>query len=165
MTTFHAVGKAEQEARIVWESFPSWAQFSWLYLLSAVSVLRGALFFRFGLGGWEMWVLGAGVLLACVAVVRHWARYELTREQIRVRNGYTGREIQSIQLNEVGNIEVRQGVVADYFGIGTVLIQARTGDRSLWLRGVRDPEEIKSRIEAQARKHHRAATNSQPESA
>ena len=165
MTTLHVAGKTEEEARIVWESFPSWAQFSWLYLLSAFSVLRGALFFRFGLGGWEMWVLGAGVLLTCAAVLRHWVRYQLTREQITVRNYYTGREIQSIRLNEVKSIEVRQGVVADFFGIGTVLVHARTGDRSLSLRGVRDPEEVKSRIEGQAWKHHQAATNSQPPSA
>jgi uncharacterized membrane protein YdbT with pleckstrin-like domain len=159
MTTLHAVGKTEQEARIVWESFPSWAQFSWLYLCSMVSALRGALFFRFGVGGWEMWMIGAAILLACAALLRHWARYQLTTDQITVRNGYTGREIQSILLNEVRNIEVRQGVVADFFGIGTVLIHDRNSERVLSLRGVRDPEEVKIRIEAQAWKHHRAATN------
>lgn len=64
--TLHAVSKPEQQ-QLVWEAFPSWAQVTWLYLLSAVSALRGALLFRFDVGGWEMWIIGAGMLLVCGA--------------------------------------------------------------------------------------------------
>ncbi len=49
MTHLHVIG--QQEDQPVWEAYPSWAHFSWLYLLSAISALRGALFFRFGVGG------------------------------------------------------------------------------------------------------------------
>lgn len=156
--TLQAVGKPEEQ-RMVWEAFPSWAHFIWLYLLSAVSALRGALFFRFGVGGWEMWMIGAGILLACAVILRHWAYYELTGGQITVRNSYTGREIQCIPLNEVGTVIVQQGVVAEFFGIGTVIVQTRRSDRLLSLRGVGDPEEIKIRIEALAWKHSRAANH------
>lgn len=159
MTTLHVAGKTEQEPRIVWEAFPSWAQFSWLYLLSAVSLLRGTLFFRFGVSGWETWIIGAGILLACAAILRHWAHYDLTRDQITVRNGYTRREIQSIPLSDVGQVTIQQGVVADFFEIGTVLVHARSSDRLLSLRGVRDPEGLTTRIEALAWKHHRAANH------
>ena len=155
-TTLHAVTKPEEQ-QVVWEAFPSWAHFTWLYLLSAVSALRGALFFRFGVGGWELWVIGAGILLACAAVLRHWAHYDLTRDQITVRNHYTGREIQSIPLNEVGNVIVQQGMVADFFGIGTVLVHARSSDRLLSLRGVSDPAGLKICIEALSWKHGRVA--------
>ena len=158
MMTLHAVSKPE-EPTVVWEAFPSWAQFSWLYFLSAVSALRGALFFRFGMSSWEMWIIGAGILLACAGALRHWAHYNLTRDQLTVRNHYTGREIQSIPLNEVGNVVVQQGVVADFFGIGTVIVHARSSDQLLSLRGVRDPEEVKIRIEALAWKHNRAANH------
>lgn len=147
--TLHEVSKPEEQ-QPVWEAFPSWAQFTWLYLLSAVSTLRGALLFRFGVGGWEMWILGAGLLLVCAALLRHWAHYELTRDHITVRNYYTGREIQRIPLSDVGEVAVQQGVVADFFGIGTVLVPDRSSDRLLALRGVSDPEEIKSRINAMA---------------
>ncbi len=157
MNTFHLVGKTEHETRILWETFPSWTHFSWLYLLSAISALRGALFYRFAVDGWEVWLMGAGGLLACAALLRRWAHYELTTDQITVRNGYTGREIQSIPLKEVKNVAVRQGMVADFFGIGTVVIHVLTGDRQFSLRGVRDPEEVKIRIEALAWKHNRAA--------
>jgi membrane protein YdbS with pleckstrin-like domain len=160
MITPHVAGKMEQEPRIVWEAFPSWAQFSWLYLLSALTALRGALLFRFEVGGWEMWVLGAGILIACAVMLRQWAHYELTWSQMTVRNGYTKHEIQSIRLSDVGRVTVQQGVVADFFGIGTVLVHARSDDRLLALRGVSDPEELKTRIEALAWKYKRAANHS-----
>ncbi len=142
--------KREPDRLVVWETFPSWAQFSWLYLMSALSALRAAVFHRFGLGGWEMWMIGAGILLACAAVLRHWVHYELTRDQIMVRNGYTGRVIQSILLSDIREVTIRQGFVAQFFGIGTLVIQSRTSDRMLSLRGVCDPEEVKIRIQALA---------------
>lgn len=165
MTTLQLTEKRESERPVVWEAFPSWAQFSWLYFLSALSALRAALFHRFGVGGWEMWMIGAGILLACTALLRHWGHYELTRDQIRVRNGYTGREIQSILLSDIRDVTVLQGFVAQFFGIGTLVIHSRTADRMLSLRGVCDPEEVKIRIEALARKRHRTTMNSQPASA
>jgi len=146
MTHHHVIGQNKDQP--VWEAYPSWAQFSWLYLLSAVSVLRGALFYRLGTGGWEMWILGAGILLVCAALLRQWGRYELTRDHIMVRNGYTGREIQSLLLSDIREVTVRQGIVAQFFGIGTLAIHSRTTDRVLSLRGVLDPEEVKIRIEA-----------------
>lgn len=157
MTALQTTDRRE-EPPVVWRAFPSWAQFSWLYLLGALSALRGALFFRFGTGGWETWIVGAGILLICAGALRHWAHYTITRERITVRNGYTGREIQSIPLSDVDKVTVQQGVVADFFGIGTVLILARGSDRSLSLRGVRDPDEVKLRIEALAWKHKRASS-------
>ncbi len=165
MTTVQLIEKRESERSVVWESFPSWAQFSWLYLLSTLAVLRAALFYRFGVDGWEMWMIGAGILLACAALLRHWGYYELTRDQIRVRNGYTGHEIQSILLSDVCEVAVRQGFIAQFFRIGTLVIHSRTSDRMLSLRGVCDPEEVKIRIETLARKRHRTMVSSQPASA
>ncbi|MBK9307024.1 MAG: PH domain-containing protein [Nitrospira sp.] len=153
----------KQDRLVVWETFPSWAQFSWLYLMSALAALRGGLFYRFGVGGWEMWVIGAVILLACAAIVRHWVHYELTREQVLVRNGYTGRVIQSIPLSNLRGVTMRQGLVAQYFGIATLVIHSRTPDQTLSLRGVYDPEQVKIRIEALAWKHQRTTENSQPD--
>lgn len=140
--------KQEPESPVVWETFPSWAQFSWLYLMSALSAIRAAMFHRFGLGGWEMWMIGAGILIACAAVLRHWVHYELTRDRIMVRNGYTGRVIQSMLLSDIREVIVRQGFVAQFFGIGTLVIHMRTSDRMVSLRGVCDPEGVKIRIQA-----------------
>ncbi len=148
MTTLRLMEKQEPESPVVWETFPSWAQFSWLYLMSALSAIRAAMFHRFGLGGWEMWMIGAGILIACAAVLRHWVHYELTRDRIMVRNGYTGRVIQSMLLSDIREVIVRQGFVAQFFGIGTLVIHMRTSDRMVSLRGVCDPEGVKIRIQA-----------------
>ena len=150
MTTLHVADKARTDQQIVWNAFPSWAQFSWLYLLSAFSALRGAMFFRYGIEGWEMWMIGTGILLVCAVILRRWAHYELTRERIIIRNGYTGREISSVPLAEVRAVAVQQGLVADFFGIGTLTISSFSTDRLVSLRGIRDPEEVKIRIEAAA---------------
>ncbi len=140
--------KREPSRMVVWEAFPSWAQFAWLYLMSGLSAIRAALLHRFGVGGWEMWMVGAGVLLACVVALRRWAHYELTRDQIVVRNGYTGRVIQSMLLSDIREVTIRQGFVARFFEIGTLVIHSRTPDRTISLRGVCDPEDVKMRIEA-----------------
>jgi hypothetical protein len=79
-----------------------------------------------------------------------------------VRNGYTGREIQSILLSDIRDVAVLQGFVAQFFGIGTLVIHSGTADRMLSLRGVSDPEAVKIRIEALARKRHRTTMDSQP---
>lgn len=158
MTTLNVVDQAPQDRQIVWETFPSWAQFSWLYLLSAFSALRGAMFFRYGIEGWEMWMIGTGILLVCAVILRRWAHYELTRERIIIRNGYTGREISSVPLADVRAVAVQQGLVADFFGIGTLTISSSSTDRLVSLRGIRDPEEVKIRIEATAWREHRRQT-------
>lgn len=160
MMTQQLMDKQEPERSVVWEAFPSWAKFSWLYLISALSALRATMFHGFGVGGWEMWMIGAVILLACAAVLRHWAHYELTRDEILVRNGYTGRVIQSILLSNIREVTIRQGFVAQFLGIGTLVIRSQTPERMLSLRGVSDPEEVKIRIEALVRKSHGTAMNS-----
>ena len=160
MASLHLVDKTEPAPRIVWEAFPSWAQFSWLYLLSVVSALRAALFYRYGVAGWEMWLWGAGMLIVFAILLRRWALYCLTAERVAVRNGYTGREIQSLPLSDVSEVTVRQGLVAGFFGIGTLVIHPRTTDRLLTLRGVSDPDEVKGRIEALARRRNWTAGRS-----
>lgn len=162
MTTFHLVEKTTQDNQMLWEAFPSWAQFSWLYLLSALTALRGALLFRFGMDGWQMWIVGAGLLIACAAILRRWAHYELTRDKLTIRNGYTRREIQSIPLHDLGDITVQQGIVAEFFGIGTLVIRSRSTDRLLFLRGVVEPETMKLRVRASAWRSLQTAANSHP---
>lgn len=162
MTMLPLVEKTEQDDRTVWEAYPAWAQFSWLYFLSALTALRGILLFRFGIQGWQTWLVGAGLLIACAAILRRWAHYELTRDRLTVRNGYTGREIQSVALHDVSEITVQQGIVGEFFGIGALAIRSRTTDRVLFLRGLVDPETIKHRIQTSAWRSRTTAVNSHP---
>lgn len=132
------------DERIVWEAYPSWAQFTWLYLLSAMALIRGVL----GVGGWDMWLAGAVVLFGCAAAVRRWAHYSVSSRRIVVANGYTAREIQAIAMDEIGEITVKQGPIARLFGIGTLAIRAFSRDRVMALSGISNPEALKSRIDA-----------------
>ena len=131
-----------------WSAYPSWRQFTWLYLLSIMSGLRGWLFLWFGVIGGEVWIAGAAILLVCAAILRHWAQYSLTSHRVIVRNGYTGREIHAMAISDIREVTIAQGLIAQFMGIGTLVLHSMRGDRLLSLRGIIDPEIIKSRIEA-----------------
>ena len=110
--------------------------------------VRGLLLLRLGMTGWEAWLCGAMGLLMCVVLVRRWAQYILTSRRVIMKNGYTGRDIQSLAIDEMAEITIQQGPVSRFFDIGTLVIRSVSGDRILSLHGVKDPEVIKTRIEA-----------------
>lgn len=132
---------------IVWSSYPSWAQFSWLYFFSVLALMRAMLLVRFGIAGWEMWVVGALVLIGVAAFIRYWVSYALTSTRVVVMNGYTGSEVEAIKLEDIQGLEVKQGPVAAWFDIGTLQIQG-PDDRVVRLRGIKDPDAVQARIEA-----------------
>lgn len=134
--------------RILWEGYPSWGQFSWLYFFSLWTGLRGLIFLRANLPGWELWIVGAGMLLGLVVILRYWAKYLLTSKRVLLRNGYSGKEMASADFAMVKGIEVLQGPVARFWGIGTLVIQCRDSDRNLRFRGVKDPEVLETKLRA-----------------
>jgi len=140
-------GPSKSNETVVWTAYPSWGQFAWLYLISLLAGFRGLLYLLFDLAGWEGWVGGAAALLVCAALLRRWARYTFTSSRVVVSNGYTGREIQSVALDDIKEITVRQGPVARLLGIGTVVIRSLSGEKVLRLRGIKDPESVKGRIQ------------------
>lgn len=142
-----ASGPPPESEPVLWEAYPSWGQFAWLYLMAGLSGARGLLFWRFQAAGGEVWLGGAAALLVCAAVLRRWAKYTLTSTRLVVRNGYTGRVIHAIELERIGDISVKQGPVADTLGIGTVVVRAAGEDRVIRLRGIKEPEFVKDRLE------------------
>lgn len=135
---------------ILWADYPSWRQFSWLYLMAGLVAGRAWLFWQFGFSGWTGWTVGAVVLLGIAAIIRYWAHYEILSAHLVVRNGYTGHEIVGVKLTEVEQVEVRQGSIAALLGIGTV-VALSNGQPALRFRGVDDPEGVKRRIEVAIR--------------
>ncbi len=65
-----------------------------------------------------------------------------------MRNGYTGRDIQAIPLDDIAEITLSHGPVARFFNIGTLVVHSRSGVPSMSLRGVSEPQLIKTRIDA-----------------
>ena len=131
-----------------WSAFPSWKHFIWLYMFTAMAGVRGFILLRSETSGWEFWFGGAALLLVCVGTLRRWARYILTPHRLIVRNGYTGREIETLPLDRITDVTIEQGPVARFFDIGTVVLRTHTDDPGVVLRGVPEPEVLKIRIDA-----------------
>jgi membrane protein YdbS with pleckstrin-like domain len=131
-----------------WSAYPSWKHFTWLYFASLMAGFRGLRVLWLGLSGGEVWLGGAVVLLVGAACLRRWAQYIVTSRRVIVRNGYTARDIQAVALNDIVDITVKQGPIAQFFGTGTVVIRSCSGDQVISLRGVSEPEVIKTRIDA-----------------
>jgi membrane protein YdbS with pleckstrin-like domain len=135
---------------VLWSGYPSWRQFVWLYLMSALVAARALLFRRFDVPGWEAWLVGAGLLLVIAVILRRWACYEMTSDGLLIRNGYTGRVIAECAFSQVAGVDVRQGPVAAFLGIGTLVIRG-SGNRLFRFRGLAHPHLLKQRID-QARR-------------
>jgi len=142
------MNEAGDPERTLWEGYPSWGQFSWLYFFSVWTGLRGFILGRAGISGWEMWVVGGGLLLGLVVVLRYWAKYLITSRRVLLRNGYSGKDMVSVDLDMINAVEVMQGPVARIFGIGTVVIRCQDSNRSLRFRGIKDPEVLETKLRA-----------------
>ena len=138
--------KLEEPVR--WRAYPSWAHFTWLYFFSFMAALRGLLLLRLGLSGWAVWLCGAVVLLVCVAGMRRWGEYIVTSHRVVVLNGYTRQELQSIAISDISEVSLKQGLIGRFFAVGTLVVQSSGGDTILTLRGIGDPEIIKTRLDA-----------------
>ena len=138
----------QTDETVRWSAYPSWVHFAWLYCFSLMACGRSLLALRWGMSGWEAWLGGATALRLCVVVLRRWAQYHVTSQRVIVKNGYTGRDIQVLALDDIADVIVNQGPIAQFFDIGTVVIKSASRDRVLSLRGVREPEVIKTRIDA-----------------
>ena len=59
-------------------------------------------------------------------------------------------EIDAVPLSAVRGVITHQGMIAELLGIGTVTISSSSTDRLISLRGIRNPGDVKIRIEAGA---------------
>ncbi len=136
------------DEHVIWKSYPSWRQFAWLYLMSLLAVLRGAVLVAFDVPGSETWIGGALALMACAPLLRRWMYYVLTSRRVVLRNGYTGRDIRGLEFEQIRAMSISQGPIAKMLGIGTVVIQAADGERLVSFRGIKDADAVKARIQA-----------------
>jgi membrane protein YdbS with pleckstrin-like domain len=95
-----------------------------------------------------MWMVGAGMLLGLVVVLRYWAKYFLTSKRVLLRNGYSGKDIASVDFEMIKAVEVMQGPVARFLGIGTVVVRCDDSGRSLRFRGIKDSDVVETKLRA-----------------
>jgi hypothetical protein len=131
---------AEGKEAVLWQTYVSWNQFAWLYLVGLFTALRGALLWQAALPGWAGWGIGACFLMALAVALRYWVRYEATSQRLLIKNAITGREIESTALDQVGDIAIKQGLIAWALGIGTIVFLSSDGEGLIEFRGVSDPE-------------------------
>jgi len=129
----------DRSERVIWQSYASWKQFSWLYFFALWTGSRGFLLMKLNVAGWELWMGGVLILLGVVVILRYWAKYMFTAHRVILQNGYSGKIIDTMKLEAVQSVEVQQGLIADFLGIGTVVMQERETDRRLRFRGVSNP--------------------------
>ena len=137
-----------QRERIIWQGFPSWGHFSWLYFFTFLTAIRGLFFFRLGLPEWKIWIIGACLLLLVVALIRRWAYYIVTPTCVIMKNGYSQHEIASLKLEMIKNIDLVQGPIARFWEIGTLVIQSSIEGRELRIRGIKKPDVVEAKISA-----------------
>jgi membrane protein YdbS with pleckstrin-like domain len=140
--------ESNNSERILWEDYPAWEQFSWLYFFSLWTALRGFLFIQAGIPGWGLWMTGAVILLTLAVLLRFWAKYLLTSKRALIRNGYSGKDMASVDFGMVKAIEVTQGPVARLLGIGTVVVRCQDSDRTIRFRGIKAPEIVETKLRA-----------------
>lgn len=134
------IPSADIKEPILWQTYVSWNQFAWLYVMGLFTGLRGALLWQGALPGWKLWGLGASALVLLAVILRYWVRYEATGQRLLINNALTGREIESLSLEHVADIAIRQSLMAGALGIGTIVFRSTSGEALIEFRGVSDPE-------------------------
>ncbi|MDR4495655.1 MAG: PH domain-containing protein [Nitrospirales bacterium] len=134
--------------RIIWQNYPSWSQFSWLYVFALWTGMRGLLLLRLNVEGWKLWMGGVAILLGLVIALRYWAKYIVTTQRVLLKNGYSGKELESMEIRTIKKVELDQGPVAGFLGIGTVVVKEQGTDRSLRFRGVANPDVPMTKLQA-----------------
>lgn len=134
--------------RIIWQSYPSWRQFSWLYVFALWTGMRGLILLRMNVPGWKLWMGGVVILLGLVVALRYWAKYIVTAQRVVVKNGYSGKDLDSMEINAIKKMDLDQGPIAGILGIGTVVVKEKDTDRSLRFRGVAEPDIPMTKLQA-----------------
>jgi len=142
------VSTPQEQEKILWQAYAAWNQFAWLYLVSLIMALRGAILKLFDVPGWEVWFIGSVPLVVCAAVLRYWVRYAITSHRVVITNVLTGQELQSMVLGDIDEISFQQGLIARFLGIGTLVLRSTRSDQVMRLLGIQDPEAARKHLQA-----------------
>lgn len=140
-----------------YRSRPAW-RVQWLSLLFQFILLTGLLWvFWFVIvnnpAPWQRWsyllAVFCFVVLALPILYRRYAwRYAVDNENIESRYGIIARKVQSIRIQDLRNVNVRQGFFQRIFGIGDVeFSSAGGGGVEVEFRGITSPLELKEQVQ------------------
>ena len=131
----------------------------WFQILLIIACLVGAA--AFGIGAIpllqpELWGLAMLVLLAVAGVIvlvllfQHFQwRFRIRDGTIESSKGLIGRDVQSIRVRDLRNVNVRQSLWQRLLGVGDVEFSSAGGEGiEVTFRGVTAPMQVKERVQA-----------------
>lgn len=92
-------------------------------------------------------LLAIALLIVYVEIARTQTQYTLTPSQIVTEYGIIKKQKESVFLDNVANIGIKQGYLQRIFHFGDVSITPSAGKEEMIMRGVRTPKKIHSEIE------------------
>jgi len=142
---------SEEDHRLVWEGRPAWSEYIFLWFFAFISTFRALTVFILAMGdpgSGLIYLFGAGLFVGLAYFLRRTNHYAVTRAAVHRATGLLGRSEKIIPLKEITAVGIEQGPLDRLFGIGTILIHLKEGERADRLSGIRDPEVVCRKIEA-----------------
>jgi len=142
---------------------PAWRN-QWFAMLSLVALIAvGASVALRGTGKMEPLYLQAAIAgfavaflwLLLVVLYRHYAwTYSIRNGNIESQRGIIGRDVQSIRIEDLRNVNVRQSIVQRIFKVGDVEFSSAGGAGiEVAFRGVPNPLAVKAQVYRHGRSH------------
>jgi len=97
------------------------------------------------------WILGAILILLVLVILyrRYSWKYTITSEVIESRHGLIARNIKSVRIKDLRNVNLRQSVFQRIFGIGNLEFSSAGGSGiEVTFFGITNPMEVKNQIQA-----------------
>ena len=92
-------------------------------------------------------LLVIALLIIYVEIARMQTQYLLTPSQLVTEYGIIKKEKESVFLDNVGNIGIKQGYLQRIFHFGDITITPSAGKEDIVMKGVRTPKKVHNEIE------------------
>lgn len=140
---------SEPIGAVIWAGRPAWSEFVFLWFFAGLAAIRALV--AGGLGdpaSAAIYAGGALLFIALAVFLRQGIHYCITREGIYTTFGILQPVGREIPLREVSLVEIEQGPLDRFFGIGTVILSLKSQERRERIKGVADPEVVYNKIMA-----------------
>jgi Bacterial PH domain len=138
----------EEAEQLVFRGHPSWLSFfkglllALLLLVAAIGSIQFGGFYWLSLG-----VACSSLTFTCVIIARQHRDYRVSKERVEVVWGIIGRSSKEVRIKDIRSIDVIEGGVLGFLGIGTVdFSSSGTDGVEVQFRHVRRPHRIKELV-------------------
>ena len=143
----------EPTEHLLYRGHPSWFSFLWGILVGLALVVASIL--SLPLGG-KYLVIGLGascVTFCCVVMTRQVQECFVTNERVEIDWGLVGRSSKEIRIVDIRAIDVQQGGLLGFFGVGTVnFFSTSSTEVDVRFKNVRSPHRIKELVRQMQRR-------------